>query len=508
MEGSRKTGPEAMARRHLLDRIRRKEAIDRSTLALRGARLVGEDLSGLDLSGIDVSGADLSFANLSGAKLRGSVLFGAQLDHAELLGVDLRDAKLDGASAQRAGFGGSDLRNARLHGAKLSGAAFDHARLCGAELHCADLQGARLLQADLSDADFTCADLRSANLSACTVRGACFERCDLRGAQLSEVSDFERADWLGVDIRDTNFRGAFRLRRFIIDENYLHEFRAPNLSSRLPASGVPGGEWDVRATDFALLALARREGLLTLETFAARVAHEINNPMSYVLSNLRRAQEYVRGLPQLVPEAARKTGEMREVERVIEELGSILAETEEGLGRVRQMAARLNAFVPRKDGPKREVDLNEVVETALSMARLEAHPSVLFEKRLEPLPPVQCARAALVHAVFNLVANAVDAVGESGTIRVSTFHSGQRALIEVRDDGPGIRPGDREFVFEPFYTTKLDGSPGLGLGIAREIATAQSGDLRVVDDGGGFVLSLPLASARPASRRRHHGRTS
>ena len=222
-------GPERDAEAALAA-LRAGERLEPGATALREARLVEVDLAGLDLAGLDLCGADLSGsdlreANLSGARLEGAVCFGARLDGAELLGGDLRGANLEGCSAEGAGFGGADLAGARLSRARLPNATFTQSVLSGAKLDCVDLRGARLLGADLSGADLTSADLRGGDLTGTRVPGACFDRCDLRGATLSRVTGFEAATWIDADVRDVDFRGAFRLRRFILDENYLHELR-------------------------------------------------------------------------------------------------------------------------------------------------------------------------------------------------------------------------------------------------------------------------------------------
>ncbi len=221
-----------------LESLLREGGAERRTLDLRGARLRGArlsklDLSGLDLSGADLSGADLSGANLQGARLHGASLVGADLSGAELLAANLEEASLDDARAEATGFGGADLSRARLRTAKLVGATFSHAKLCEADLRGADLGDARLREADLSGAWLDRAVLRRADFTASRVGGASFEGCDLRESVLSELRDFERASWIGVDLRDTDFRGGFRLRRLILDENYLHEFRNRSRASKL-----------------------------------------------------------------------------------------------------------------------------------------------------------------------------------------------------------------------------------------------------------------------------------
>ena len=197
---------------------------------LRGANLAGQDLSGLDLSGLDFSGADFSGADLSDANLGMSKLLGANfhkanLDRCELLAADLSRANLNECSAVHAGLGAANLTHASLIGAKLHGATLSKSTLCETDFRAADLQGARLNEADLSRAVLTRANLKNADLKNSCVFKASLALTDLRGARLMGIKQFYKANWVGADIRDVDLRGAYTIRRFIEDENYLYEFR-------------------------------------------------------------------------------------------------------------------------------------------------------------------------------------------------------------------------------------------------------------------------------------------
>jgi uncharacterized protein YjbI with pentapeptide repeats len=209
------------------------EAPDLRAWSLAGADLAKLDLSGADLSGVDLTGTDLSGANLAGAVLRKATLFEADLDHCELLGVELVEANLERCHAPGAGLGGTDLTGASFFGADLSGATLSHARARSLDLRGANLRKARLQSADLCGSDASGADLREADLSSADVARASFQRSDLRLAVLADLVNFEQADWIGADIREADFRGGHRLRRSILDENFLHEFRTRSGTSRV-----------------------------------------------------------------------------------------------------------------------------------------------------------------------------------------------------------------------------------------------------------------------------------
>lgn len=215
-------------------RLLTEDATDQPTL--RDASLAGLDLSHLDFSKRDLSTADLSAANLSHANLSHANLSRAQLCDAVLYGADLCGAELIGANAQganftscdasRAGFGATNLAGTSFFEATLADASFSQACLAGADLRCANMRGARLHACDLEKVDASSADLRNAELDDSRVAEASFDGADLREGRMKGVSGFERASFLDTDIRETDFRGAYAIRRRIIDENYLHEFRS------------------------------------------------------------------------------------------------------------------------------------------------------------------------------------------------------------------------------------------------------------------------------------------
>ncbi|HID97946.1 MAG TPA: hypothetical protein EYP57_07150 [Thermodesulfobacteriaceae bacterium] len=210
---------------------------------LRGVCLAGRQLRELDLSGADLSGADLSGADLSGADLSGAILFKARMEGAiltranlsgaELTGADLSEAHLEEVTADHAGFGLVSLKGAVLFRARLRKATLTKADLSGADLRCADMVGIRMREANLQRADFTESALRKADLALCNLHSAIFNNADLRQARLRQIRHYKKASWIGTDIRDINFAGAYGMRRWAMDQNYLYEFRNSSRAAAL-----------------------------------------------------------------------------------------------------------------------------------------------------------------------------------------------------------------------------------------------------------------------------------
>ncbi|MCP3676963.1 MAG: hypothetical protein GY721_05075 [Deltaproteobacteria bacterium] len=222
----------------LLQSIKEKQTpASAKPLDLRGISLSGEDLREVDLSCVDLSNADLSGSNLSGAnlfraKLSHANLQKANLDGTELSGADLTAADMEEVSAINTGLGMACMRETRLFNANLEGSTLSKADLEGADLRCVSLQSARVREANLSKTDFTNANLHGADMSLCNVNLAIFMNAVLSDTRLRLIRGYEKANWIGVDIRNINFSGAYLMRRFIVDQNYLEEFRR---ASRLTA---------------------------------------------------------------------------------------------------------------------------------------------------------------------------------------------------------------------------------------------------------------------------------
>lgn len=216
--------------RRLKTECKKHNAKRPAKLDLRGIPLSHEDLSGLDLSGYDLAFANLNRSNLAGtilsyAKLQSASLEHAILDECEFLGSDLNQASLNECSAKRCGFGGADLSRAIIINADLSEATLSRSQLVHTDLRASNLENARLSEANLSWAILTRSKLSECDLKHSNVMGTNFELADMQGCRLLGIKNFKQANWIGADIRRLDLRGAYLVRRYIADENYLYEFQ-------------------------------------------------------------------------------------------------------------------------------------------------------------------------------------------------------------------------------------------------------------------------------------------
>lgn len=262
------------------------------------------------------------------------------------------------------------------------------------------------------------------------------------------------------------------------------------------APAVLGFVRDVTERRAMLMQLMEADKLAAVGTLAAGVAHEINNPLAYLLLNL---EFLMRELPKLVDEPSRLSA-----------LQTRLDEALEGAERVKTIVRDLQSFTRRDQGIRGPVDLASVVEGVLQMVRHEIRHRASVEKNFEPVPPVHGNATRLEQLFLNLLINAAHAVSDldpdRGRIAVSIRRGvGERVIASVHDNGTGMEPEVLRQVFDPFFTTKPTGvGTGLGLPICQGIVRALGGDIQLTSTPGAgttATVTLPLHPTEPFSPR-------
>lgn len=255
------------------------------------------------------------------------------------------------------------------------------------------------------------------------------------------------------------------------------------------------------ATENAALThrMVEAERLATIGNLAAGVAHEINNPLSYVLTSAEYARDKLSMLAlrikNMAPElASRLAPTVRDMEEALSDVG-------DGAQRIKAIARDLRGLA-RAESPVREiVDLSQIVRSAqrLTAARLRGKATVHLDLPTDTL--VRGDEGRLVQIFVNLLVNALQAGEGDGvvTIRIATRRVDDQIVTTVHDDGPGIAPEDIRRIFQPFFSTKTAGNgTGLGLSLSQSIAVEHGGTLKVesvLGNGATFVLSLPVSEA-------------
>jgi signal transduction histidine kinase len=274
-------------------------------------------------------------------------------------------------------------------------------------------------------------------------------------------------------------------------------------------------EHHLRETQAALI---QSEQLASLGRLAAGVAHEINNPISYVMNNiavlrrdvqnaLRMLDAYAEGRealaaaqPELAALVARIEDEL-DLDYLRENLGRMFESTTEGLRRIRAIVQNLRDFARLDEAQFQEVDLKTALESTLSALRHELDQKALrVTTDFHPSPPVPCHPGKLNQMFFNILLNAIQASEREGLLELHSRSDGKHmVLVEIEDHGCGISPEHLPHIFEPFFTTKpVGGGTGLGLSVSYGIARDHGGSLEVESHAGsGSVVRIRLPLEPP-----------
>lgn len=268
--------------------------------------------------------------------------------------------------------------------------------------------------------------------------------------------------------------------------------------------------------------LLQSEKLASIGQLAAGVAHEINNPIGFVNSNLGTLKRYVEdllrlidaygtidGAPAMTPEQVQAIAGLRkeiEFDFVRDDLADLIRESQDGLDRVKKIVQDLKDF-SRVDSTQtwQMADINQCLESTLNVAFNEIKHKADVVKEYAQIPEIECLPFQLNQVFLNLMVNAAQAIKDHGTLRLATGQEDGWIWVEVADTGSGIAPEHMKRIFEPFFTTKEVGKgTGLGLSVSYNIVSKHNGRIEVESElgkGTTFRVCLPIRHEAEATGR-------
>lgn len=259
----------------------------------------------------------------------------------------------------------------------------------------------------------------------------------------------------------------------------------------------------VKIIESAQRQLYQAEKLASIGQLAAGVAHEINNPIGFIRSNLGTAQQYVRDLSRLA--ALMKTGDIAQFQSawqeadmgfLLEDFTALLGESMEGADRVTKIVSDLKGFSNVDQAEEEVVDLNDNLRFACNVLVGQIKDRAELVLELGVLPKTLCLPGHLNQVFLNLLLNAAQAITDRGRIEVRSEMAGNEIRIRIHDNGCGIPEGSLGRIFDPFFTTRPVGSgTGLGLAVCHDIVQAHGGRIEVeskVGAGTTFTVYLPV----------------
>jgi signal transduction histidine kinase len=252
--------------------------------------------------------------------------------------------------------------------------------------------------------------------------------------------------------------------------------------------------------------LVHAEKMASLGTLVAGVAHEINNPVSFINSSIDLISTSIAELRAILdrhlqpgepcePSLARLRDEL-DYEYRIRMLQENAAICRDGASRAARIVGDLRTFCRPGSGRRAPADLHDSLEQSLRLLQGECKGRITVHREYGQLPPVRCDEGQMSQVFMNLLANAIQAIDGPGDLFVRTRSADGTVTVEIEDTGHGIDPALLSRLFDPFFTTKEVGKgTGLGLSIVRSLVTAHGGDVQVRSTAGAgtvFTVTLPL----------------
>lgn len=273
----------------------------------------------------------------------------------------------------------------------------------------------------------------------------------------------------------------------------------------------------IRKLEEAHNQLLQAEKMASIGQLAAGVAHEINNPIGFVSSNMETLQLYCQTLVQTVQYAGQllaahpsaelaasfqQYGNQHNLDFVLQDVPDLIAESLEGTGRVMSIVKSLKEFSHVDSSEWKETSLIDGMESTLRIINNELkYKATIHKDYQQQMPLVYCQSMQINQVFMNVLLNAVQALKDSGDIYIRISTEGEFALVSIRDTGSGIAPQHLTKIFDPFFTTKAVGTgTGLGLSLSYSIIQKHQGTLSVKSipgQGAEFVIALPLAGTSP-----------
>lgn len=270
--------------------------------------------------------------------------------------------------------------------------------------------------------------------------------------------------------------------------------------------------------------LVQSEKMASLGQLVAGIAHEINNPLAFVASNLNRFKEYfddtltvlkewqtvgkqLEANPLWEPQLRllKSAEQQADLEFITEDFENLMRHSRDGAERIKSIVNKMRGFARTSGNEFQEANINEALEDTLTIVWNELKYKATIQKEYGTLPPVVCNIGELKQVFVNLLVNAAHAIAEKGVITIRTAHKGENVEIQVADTGSGIAPEHLNKIFDPFFTTKPVGKgTGLGLWICMTIIQNHHGTITVdsrVGQGTTFTVTLPVQQGERQATR-------
>jgi len=309
-------------------------------------------------------------------------------------------------------------------------------------------------------------------------------------------SRFHMVSSLHLEAVHADYEKLQQRNKLLQESEQRYKVLAENLEQRV--------EEQVKTIEHTQLQLFQAEKMASVGHLAAGVAHEINNPIGFIRSNLVTASGYLKDLSSLIDVLSQdgeatdvKANEQEDVNFIIDDFSQLIDESVDGADRIAKIVASLKEFSNVDGADRSEADINALIKSVVNLASAQINEHMELELELNALPLFNCRPDHLSQVFLNILLNAVDAVGENqGKIIVASRYIDSEIVITVSDNGKGIPEEVIGNIFNPFFTTHDVGQgTGLGMTVAQDVVRAHGGYIEVdsvVGTGTTIGVHLPV----------------
>lgn len=258
---------------------------------------------------------------------------------------------------------------------------------------------------------------------------------------------------------------------------------------------------EIRDTQAKLVHSAK---MVSLGQLVAGIAHELNNPISFIYSNMEHLRDYSKRLIRLVevaestPAQLKQQKEVVEFDYIVKDMPKLIKSCEDGALRTREIVLGLRNFSRLDEAKIKEVDIHEGIDSTLNLLAGELKSRIKVIKNYNQIPAIMCYPSQLNQVFMNILSNAIQSIKDQGEIQITTRVQGKdKVSVSFRDTGIGMTADVRERLFDPFFTTKdVNAGTGLGMSITYSIVQKHKGDISVNSapgKGTEFLIVLPIS---------------
>ncbi len=355
----------------------------------------------------------------------------------------------------------------------------------------------------------TCYEVMNCTKEVCPCHGKETTRCwQIAGTQCGGNAHGYFANELGNCLLCPVFKDATSDPIYQIGEhfnNMMHILESQNRK-------LEKAYTELKATQAKIL---QQEKMASIGQLAAGVAHEINNPIGFISSNLGTLDKYVSRLTEFITaqseimeslksvesaEVIREKRKKLKLDYIIPDIKDLIEESLDGADRVRRIVQDLKSFSRVDEAEYKHADINECIESTINIVWNELKYKAVLKKEYGDIPLTKCYPQQLNQVFMNLLVNAAHAIEKQGEITIRTWQEDGSIFIAISDTGAGIPEEDINRIFDPFFTTKDVGKgTGLGLSITYDIVKKHTGDVTVyseVGKGTVFTVRIPVVEGR------------